>query len=1231
MAKSLLKILAAPALVAAMMAVVSGVDASAGIATRQFGGDANPLRYMRKAKPGVLEQKKGEIFFAGNQSNSAAPRKAKEVTPDVTFEPSNNFGYLESPSGETWYYTADYEVTRAPLPGGQAYESRVTGYSFTVYDSSFKKIGSLKDEVRFQGEEIKVASVDIDMTVSRKFYNFDDKYEVGVVLMYNNPDYSVSIRTLVYSLDGATEDDGNSKVLVTIPGYPVDAVNIQPDKWSENIFMTFLTENTPDPDDFDADDYLGYLAAHNEILTTYKKVSYGSTQPQVIHEYSIPRLKLPGDQMNSPMFMLGEHNGSLTLSYFHYDKSFFVDPSGFAEDESATPDNSLLIRVFELPSLYSSSVVETSLTTIPTEIKESDKLLYTFYGVGSLTGRNDISYGVYNNADTPCFIVATDDYSLENDDMYISSYYVYDVNGERILTLDTDSESGMLLSDVRGENPQALFVHNNPSGYEFVVVDMVTGEIVTAFDQVLYGVSAAMAITSTIDRVSHCGKTYYVADMSYGETAQDGCVFARVAWINVDGTLSHIDRLNLGQRVAMAQSYLDASVLNPYVFDTDKEVEYMMLVKRYIEDGSTATREELIVVGPENGVMLDLLPSDETGALQTISMLNLASTPTLLVVYVDSNGDYLQTFYNLPFDKFNGGDGTADNPYQIATVADLQLISQRPSACYVLVDDIDAASYAFTPISNFSGTLDGNGHTVSNLLIDTNESYAGIFKQTVLNDMGSAGATVKNLVFVNPAVALNSGNTNAGLIAGSASRINVENVQVYGLKAYSEAGFNGTFGGLVGIASLYSGFSACGVTGADIDLADASVGGIAGELRTSSSVASSAFSGVINGGSAVGGIAGTTLSGDEAITDCHVDADIVAENIVGGIVGTSGRGPVTRCYVEGSIKATKTYGYNGYVSAGGVVGELSTDYAEASKSAVVSHNIVNLSSIESPATGEPAFEGQNTTVHRVVGKTSFNEAPEIVDYDDDDNPVYGDKKFAAEAFIEHNYVYDNLDVVDSSTEALHSTAEGATLSKSDVDMDFLGEHGFLFGQDSSNPWSNMSGNDPYLFFESGIIINPSDIEAYAGELFTVDIHIFGRQSVDEESLFDGFLCEYDESLVEMTGNYTFDGNVLSVEFDCKQTGVTDMTFTLLGSTATCHVTALTAGVDNIAADESVAIVFDGNTVRAEGCAIAVYNMGGVSVASGNGEVSVEGVAPGVYVAVARAASGEVSTLKIAVK
>ncbi len=111
---------------------------------------------------------------------------------------------------------------------------------------------------------------------------------------------------------------------------------------------------------------------------------------------------------------------------------------------------------------------------------------------------------------------------------------------------------------------------------------------------------------------------------------------------------------------------------------------------------------------------------------------------------------------NLKLDLI-AGSGTAANPYQISNFQQLELVNTDLSANYILTEDIDLSDrifetaviaahqddpgkgYVGTP---FTGSFDGNGHTITGLTINTDSrtaSYLALFGQI------AAPATIKDL------------------------------------------------------------------------------------------------------------------------------------------------------------------------------------------------------------------------------------------------------------------------------------------------------------------------------------------------------------------------------------------------------------------------------------------------------------------------------------------------------
>jgi len=84
-------------------------------------------------------------------------------------------------------------------------------------------------------------------------------------------------------------------------------------------------------------------------------------------------------------------------------------------------------------------------------------------------------------------------------------------------------------------------------------------------------------------------------------------------------------------------------------------------------------------------------------------------------------------------------DGTKEHPFKITNCTELQAINDDPTAHYKLTNNINCgvAPYnqgeGFTPIGpTFTGSLDGQNHTISGLYINRPYNFVGLFEKTDL-------------------------------------------------------------------------------------------------------------------------------------------------------------------------------------------------------------------------------------------------------------------------------------------------------------------------------------------------------------------------------------------------------------------------------------------------------------------------------------------------------------------
>ncbi len=138
------------------------------------------------------------------------------------------------------------------------------------------------------------------------------------------------------------------------------------------------------------------------------------------------------------------------------------------------------------------------------------------------------------------------------------------------------------------------------------------------------------------------------------------------------------------------------------------------------------------------------------------------------------------------------GSGTADDPYQIATAQQFDSIRNDLTAHYILTQDIDLSSVAdFQPIGAvtfadadengnmkaekaFTGTLDGNGKTISNVTVKDNGNLigVGIFGVTMNQ------ASITDLTLCNVTSTGSNALATGGLVGYGMSQGGVKNIKL---------------------------------------------------------------------------------------------------------------------------------------------------------------------------------------------------------------------------------------------------------------------------------------------------------------------------------------------------------------------------------------------------------------------------------------------------------------------
>lgn len=144
-------------------------------------------------------------------------------------------------------------------------------------------------------------------------------------------------------------------------------------------------------------------------------------------------------------------------------------------------------------------------------------------------------------------------------------------------------------------------------------------------------------------------------------------------------------------------------------------------------------------------------------------------------------------------------------PNAISNSNEVKAIAQCPFGNYILTDDIELDdNNKWQVVSNFYGTLDGQGHTISNIKVSGQE-YVALIKYN--------SGTIRNITFANVELVLHGAAKSAGLVAED-NKATYENVTIKNLEMYSvsyETHFVNNFGTLVGLSKNST------VTNVDVD------------------------------------------------------------------------------------------------------------------------------------------------------------------------------------------------------------------------------------------------------------------------------------------------------------------------------------------------------------------------------------------------------------------------------
>lgn len=319
---------------------------------------------------------------------------------------------------------------------------------------------------------------------------------------------------------------------------------------------------------------------------------------------------------------------------------------------------------------------------------------------------------------------------------------------------------------------------------------------------------------------------------------------------------------------------------------------------------------------------------------------------------------------------------TYDNIYYVSDAEDFLDIKNHPSGEIIFVNDIDMSGINYTPFE-FGGTIDGNGHTISNLSITTTNTNAGIFtvNKGKIQDLLIKNITINSLnektSYIGALAGVSSGsiidvsvggtiNSEMGVVGGVVGKMTGKDFVGCSSNLIINSGNDGSsyVGGLVG--RMENCRAAFCINNSTINAPSTSVGGLIGSIINSNVEDCYNYGKVTATGSEVGGLIGNA-NGVKMIR-CQNKGVITGCNSVGGLIGVLNNSNVDNLTNLGEV--------NGYDDVGGIIGKLiSSEYGQRKIETLTNEgNIISVGSNVGGIVGNLDFDGSTFIFDNLINK-----------------------------------------------------------------------------------------------------------------------------------------------------------------------------------------------------------------------------------------------------------------------
>ena len=282
------------------------------------------------------------------------------------------------------------------------------------------------------------------------------------------------------------------------------------------------------------------------------------------------------------------------------------------------------------------------------------------------------------------------------------------------------------------------------------------------------------------------------------------------------------------------------------------------------------------------------------------------------------------------------GSGTENDPYLIQNLDDFDILANPNSSSalwgdgvYTQLDcdlDLSGRKYYDAVIANnmeFSGIFDGCSFSISNLVIDSNRDYIGLFGTIssvgCIKNLYCADFVIDGYDYCGTVCGINygvlnkcsvSGDINGDSSLGGLCGTNYGEINCSAANCSVHCGYSDSYvGGLCGYnRGVITNSSAFGSVSGGAN--SACIGGLCG-YNDYGDIVNCYAVGDISGGDKLGGLCGRNYYGE--IVNCYAVGDVSGEDYIGGLCGYNYYGTISKCYSIGFVSGDQyTCGFCGF-------------------------------------------------------------------------------------------------------------------------------------------------------------------------------------------------------------------------------------------------------------------------------------------------------------------------------